>query len=589
MRSFVQSHRISLLLRATSLSIIGGVVAGCSSGFSRFDTSVYDSVNPQQAAATNPYPGSIDQTTTASAGGIRPVADVAPQAVPQAMYHAPEPTAVAPRQPYGQPAYVQPQPAYVPPQPTYVQPQPSYQQPRQPLNTYQPQAYSPPKNSSAPSWGAGVQVKRTDLSKPIAAAQKPQSSYQPPKPDKITTASVRSVAGATQSLAGPAVVSDTAQRAAGWSTVGATRIVVRNGETLYNISKRYGVPVQELVKANGLSSADGLQVGQQLLIPSYIFSSTSPVSAPDNNPVTRASRASTGFVGEANAGSVSVPTRRPYDTAALNQPYPGDLPEITKSRYNPKQTVGTPDYQTPDYGIKTGSVGAVASSLYVVKSGDSLSKIAKQRGVSVAQLQAANNISGNVIRIGQRLTIPNSSLDYTSTASVVTDGNYGIDPTITGSTAPAKKIVKPIAQQQQLANLDKTPAPARTGISEFRWPVNGRVVSSFGDKTSNGRNDGIDITVPEGTAVRAAENGVVIYTGDEITMYGKLVLIRHADGWVSAYAHNRQFDVKKGDTVRRGQIIARSGRTGEADRPKVHFELRKNSNPVDPRNYLSGA
>ncbi|MEO0910588.1 MAG: M23 family metallopeptidase, partial [Pseudomonadota bacterium] len=88
---------------------------------------------------------------------------------------------------------------------------------------------------------------------------------------------------------------------------------------------------------------------------------------------------------------------------------------------------------------------------------------------------------------------------------------------------------------------------------------------------------------------RETAAGVVIYAGDEISTYGNLILVRHENDWVSAYAHNKDFKVKKGDRVSRGQIIARSGKTGDADRPKLHFELRKNSNPVDPKRHLSGA
>ena len=94
--------------------------------------------------------------------------------------------------------------------------------------------------------------------------------------------------------------------------------------------------------------------------------------------------------------------------------------------------------------------------------------------------------------------------------------------------------------------------------------------------------------MPLGTAVKAAENGVVAYAGDELKGYGKLVLIRHADNWVSAYAHNDEIVVKRGDTVSRGQVIAKAGKTGDVDQPQLHFELRKGSQPVDPLPHMSG-
>jgi len=119
---------------------------------------------------------------------------------------------------------------------------------------------------------------------------------------------------------------------------------------------------------------------------------------------------------------------------------------------------------------------------------------------------------------------------------------------------------------------------------EFRWPARGRIIEAF----KAGGNDGINIAVPEGTSVRAAESGVVAYAGDELKGYGNLVLIRHPNGFVSAYANNGELDVKRGETVKRGQIIAKSGQTGNVNSPQLHFELRKGSTPVDPTSYLAG-
>ena len=113
--------------------------------------------------------------------------------------------------------------------------------------------------------------------------------------------------------------------------------------------------------------------------------------------------------------------------------------------------------------------------------------------------------------------------------------------------------------------------------------MRGRVIQSFGQS-----GDGINIAVPEGTDVRAAENGVVAYAGNELKGYGNLVLIRHADGYVTAYAHAKDLNVKRGDTVKRGQVIATAGQTGNVTSPQLLFELRKGAQPVDPRPYLSG-
>ena len=127
-------------------------------------------------------------------------------------------------------------------------------------------------------------------------------------------------------------------------------------------------------------------------------------------------------------------------------------------------------------------------------------------------------------------------------------------------------------------------ADASGSTPEFRWPARGRIIEGF----KSGGNDGINISVPPGTSVRAAESGVVVYSGDGLKGYGNLVLIKHPNGFVSAYANNGELDVKRGETVKRGQIIAKSGDTGNVNAPQLHFELRKGSTPVDPTQYLAG-
>ncbi|MEO1141826.1 MAG: peptidoglycan DD-metalloendopeptidase family protein [Pseudomonadota bacterium] len=516
MRSVVLSNRISSLLKAASLSVLAGVIAGCSSGFQRFDTSIYESAIPQQTSQTaNPYPGDIDTTTTASLSNdgvqrVTPMRPVAPRPVPQASYHQAEPT------------YVQPQ-VYKPYQPAIDQQQTaSTVRDERGLTEYQ--------RSVVPNWTPKKSIQSQDIPKPTSYANTGrEASYTQPAPvrlqdantvlrqstDQITTSAVD-----TASRLKPASVGATnTDRKGGWTRTGGTVVRVHQGETLYNLSKRYGVPATEILSANGLSSANDLRAGQEVVIPNYVFAENSPVSAPDNNPATRAARASTGLIGEADFKKVAVPTKRPYEVAAVSPS--GQVYETEIKRYKPKDYVVPPkENNTPDHSVVTGSVEK-----------------------------------------------PN------------------IDPMVTGSDE--KPTVK---SSQNIASVDtQAKAPAKSGIENFRWPVKGRVISSFGDRSTNGKNEGIDISVPEGTAVRSAENGVVIYAGDEISTYGNLILVRHENDWVSAYAHNKDFKVKKGDRVSRGQIIARSGKTGDADRPKLHFELRKNSNPVDPKRHLSGA
>jgi murein DD-endopeptidase MepM/ murein hydrolase activator NlpD len=123
----------------------------------------------------------------------------------------------------------------------------------------------------------------------------------------------------------------------------------------------------------------------------------------------------------------------------------------------------------------------------------------------------------------------------------------------------------------------------------MRWPVRGKVISGFGPKTNGLKNEGINIAVPEGTSVRAAEGGVVAYSGNELKGYGNLVLIRHDSGYVTAYAHAKELFVKRGDTVKRGDVIAKAGQTGSVSSPQLHFEVRKGATALDPMKFLSSA
>ncbi|WGJ14261.1 peptidoglycan DD-metalloendopeptidase family protein [Methylocapsa sp. D3K7] len=162
----------------------------------------------------------------------------------------------------------------------------------------------------------------------------------------------------------------------------------------------------------------------------------------------------------------------------------------------------------------------------------------------------------------------------------------------TAAASPAPSAAKP--ETSRTAKADPAPGaaePAKASATtadaanpEFRWPARGRIIQAF----KPGGNDGINIAVPEGTSVKAAESGVVAYAGNELKGYGNLILIRHPNGFVSAYANTSDIEVKRGETVKRGQTIAKSGQSGNVASPQLHFELRKGTTPVDPTQYLAG-
>jgi len=129
---------------------------------------------------------------------------------------------------------------------------------------------------------------------------------------------------------------------------------------------------------------------------------------------------------------------------------------------------------------------------------------------------------------------------------------------------------------------------AQAAAPTFRWPVHGKVIAGFGPRPNGQQNDGINVAVPENTPIKAAEDGVVAYAGNELKGYGNLVLVRHSNGYVTAYAHAKELLVKRGDPIKRGQVIAKSGQTGNVDAPQLHFEVRKGPTPQDPMPMLNG-
>ncbi len=226
----------------------------------------------------------------------------------------------------------------------------------------------------------------------------------------------------------------------------------------------------------------------------------------------------------------------------------------------------------------TASAPARPAAIHIVNQGDTLLSVSRRYKVGAAEIARANKIAVTTqLKLGQKLTIPGTSRAAIQPASAQ---QRRVD-TPQAAPAPQEKVaaVKPVEQVEA--------QPALTGTPQFRWPVKGRVISGFGSKPNGQQNDGINLSVPEGTPVKASEDGVVAYAGNELKGYGNLVLIRHSQGWVTAYAHTSELLVKRGEAVKRGQVIARAGQTGGVPAPQLHFEIRKGSTPVDPAQHLS--
>ncbi|MGY4624359.1 peptidoglycan DD-metalloendopeptidase family protein [Bradyrhizobium sp. USDA 4486] len=355
------------------------------------------------------------------------------------------------------------------------------------------------------------------------------SSYAPPsQPHLETTATVppRSVAAA--------------------QPAGGTKIIVGTSDTLDVLAKRYHVTPQAILAANGYKGPRALSPGQQLIIP-HPATAAAPVPA----------------------AVAAAPAMAP--------------------------------------AAKSVAAATTPPSVHFVNRGDTLASIARKNHISAAELARANGLEPSAkLKLGTKLSVPGAKT--AAAAAPVAAAPLAAAP-VAGTlqpvaAAPAAGTTKMAAAApvqsarlaQATANVEEKPAetPAKaaeaTGaLPTFRWPVRGKVVTSYGAKTNGKSNDGINLAVPEGTPVKAAEDGVVAYSGNELKGYGNLVLVRHSNGYVTAYAHASELLVKRGDTIKRGQVIAKSGQSGEVASPQLHFEIRKGSSPVDPLQFLNGA
>lgn len=339
-------------------------------------------------------------------------------------------------------------------------------------------------------------------------------------------------------------------------------IEVQQGDTLYSLSRRHQVSVSELMSANQLSSP-AIKPGQKLYLP--------------------------------NGTSAKAAPRAPasYDTAAAS---PAEAPAAAPV-------------------VEAAEAPADWTGSHTVKQGESLYAIAREKKVKLADLERYNGIADSrKVKPGTVLKVPgdgSSDAVASSTGSAPSSAPASIPdraqsmseatspPPTASSVAPAmlngngsppadNRVAKLETPGTMSDAGSSTPSQGEGSVagSKLRWPVAGKVVSAFGPRPDGTHNDGVNVAAPLGTDVHAAESGIVAYAGDELKGYGNLVLIRHDNGWVTAYAHADEIMVKRGDRIKRGQVIAKAGRTGQVDQPQVHFELRQGQKPVDPTPFM---
>jgi murein DD-endopeptidase MepM/ murein hydrolase activator NlpD len=353
-----------------------------------------------------------------------------------------------------------------------------------------------------------------------ALPQPPSASFRPAPPPSAAAAAVSRPGGA------------------GWEWDGGTPIIVASGETIDTLARKYGVPASAIMTANGIANPASVRPGHRLVIPRY-----------------------------ATASAATAP-------------------------------------------LQTGSVVRAAAAgkgggMHVVAPRETLHSIARLYGKPVSAIATANKISTQTrLKIGDKLVIPGVRVASSPAAPAQPAPPAAASRPATPAPVAAPKIAQatppqappkiPPAEPTGKARIHAavpdtagtsgaSPTAEVTGSAPtFRWPVRGRVIAGFGPKASGQQNDGINLAVPEGTPIKAAEDGVVAYAGNELKGYGNLVLVRHANGFVTAYAHASELMVKRGDAIRRGQVIGKSGQTGNVTSPQLHFEIRKGAAPVDP-------
>lgn len=260
----------------------------------------------------------------------------------------------------------------------------------------------------------------------------------------------------------------------------------------------------------------------------------------------------------------------------------------------------------PPYQLFAGQTLVIPSGTeHEVKPGETIHTVAQRYGVDPYDFARVNGLRPPyALKPGEKLVIPNprtiasrdsamapaSSARPDRGASLDKRGDSPARPP--GESAAVQPIPPPFPPQAPLPTTEKAAVPeppvdgAIGGAGRFAWPVRGRVISGYGVKEKGLRNDGINIAAPKGAPVRAAEGGVVAYAGNELRGFGNLLLIRHASGFVTAYAHTDQILVKRGEAVSRGQVVARVGNTGGVPSPQLHFEVRHGRRAVDPERYL---
>ncbi len=274
-------------------------------------------------------------------------------------------------------------------------------------------------------------------------------------------------------------------------------------------------------------------------------------------------------------------------SAGVHNVMRGDtLYSISKSYRLPMRDIALLNRMRPPFKLYEGQrVRLPPPREYKVKVGDTLYRISRMFGVNSSEIARLNNIrSPYIVRTGQVLRLP--SVAHRQKKRVVEPKPVQKPAIIEdGVPVPQSKPAQYIKPKSLHVSKVKRRAPKRAS-SKFLQPVRGKILSSYGAKKSGLHNDGINIAAPRGTPVKAAENGVVVYAGNALKGSGNLILVRHDNQWMTAYAHLDRISVKKGQVVKRGGAIGKVGSTGSVSVPQLHFEIRRGTTAMNPVRYM---
>jgi murein DD-endopeptidase MepM/ murein hydrolase activator NlpD len=403
--------------------------------------------------------------------------------------------------------------------------------------------------------------------------------------------------------------------------------VVANGDTVFSIAKRFHVSVEELRDENNLSARTQIRPGQQIRLPAdYVAPAVLAADEGADNSDAPPARGAKGRKGRASApdasdDTASAGTRLVTGKVVTSQGGPesyrvkkGDTLDKVAAKLDTDVSQLKADNHLKGTALTPGQVlkgPKFTEHAYIAQPGDTLALIAQRFSVSVGRLRIENDMSRRAtIRPGQRVYLPDGYRDRGAVRESEASEPPHINPRPFDASSqlparpqpyqPSGSTPRPYTPPPgapttpPAATPSAAPAPTDAQISQlgkgrFVWPLKGDILSDFGVKPAGQRNDGINIQAEANAMVRAAADGDVVYAGDQVPGFGNLVLIKHADGWVTAYGHLSRVDVKAQQKVTQGQQIGLAGSSGGVPEPQLHFEVRygvDRARPVDPKLVL---